>query len=151
MGLLIIIYIINKHISGKYTFKVSIQKHTLHLTVDMTKTKTREITITESKGAFSLFKKKGTSKEDYDFSGVLALRQLLSNEKARILDVIKTQKPGSIYDLAKKLDRNFKAVNDDIKLLERFGFIELIEEKTKNRIRHRPEIVVDTVTINLMI
>lgn len=117
----------------------------------MPNTKVREITITESKGAFNIFKKQKTSKKDYDFSGILALRQLLSNEKARLLHVIKTQKPASIYDLAKKLNRNFKSVNDDLKLLERFGFIELIEEKTKNRIRHKPEIVVDTITINIKI
>ena len=117
----------------------------------MPKEKTREITITESKGAFSIFKKPQISKKDYDFSGILALRQLLSNEKARILNVIKTQEPKSIYDLAKKLGRGFKSVNDDIKLLERFGFIELIEEKTKNRIRHKPEIVVDTITIHIKI
>ncbi|GAG38077.1 unnamed protein product, partial [marine sediment metagenome] len=35
----------------------------------MPKTKTREITITESKGVFSIFKKPGTSKKDYDFEG----------------------------------------------------------------------------------
>ncbi|MFH1586140.1 MAG: hypothetical protein ABIB79_05215 [archaeon] len=115
----------------------------------MSKTKTREITIQESKGAFNIFKKSGISKKDYDFEGVAALRQLLSNEKARILHVIKHQKPGSIYELAKKLDRGFKSVNDDIKLLERFGFIELVEEKTKKRIRHKPEIVVDNIVINL--
>jgi len=67
------------------------------------------------------------------------------------LHIIKTQKPRSIYDLAKRLGRGFKSVNDDIKLLERFGFIEMIEEKTKNRVRHRPEIVVDAVTINVII
>ena len=117
----------------------------------MTKTKVREITITESNGAFSVFRKPRTSKKDYDFEGILALRQLLNNEKARILHVIKNQKPKSIYDLAKKLGRGFKSVNDDIKLLERFGFIELIEEKTKNRIRHKPEIVVDTITIHLKV
>lgn len=117
----------------------------------MAKTKIREITITESKGAFSVFKKPKTSKKDYNFEGILALRQLLSNEKARILHAIKTQKPHSIYDLAKKLGRGFKSVNDDIKLLERFGFIELIEEKTKNRKRYRPEIIVDTITIHLKI
>ena len=116
----------------------------------MAKTKTREITITESKGTFSIFRK-SNSKEGYDFSGILALRQLLSNEKARILHVIKTQHPKSIYDLAKKLGRGFKSVNDDIKLLKRFGFIELIEEKTKNRRRHKPEIVVDTITIHLKV
>lgn len=117
----------------------------------MAKTKTREITIRESKGAFSIFKSPDVSKESYDFSGILALRQLLSNEKARILDTIKTQKPISIYDLAKKLNRGFKSVNDDIKLLERFGFVELIEEKTKNRVRHRPNLAVDSITINLNI
>lgn len=117
----------------------------------MTKTKVREITIKESGGAFSIFKSPKVSKESYDFSGMLALRQLLSNEKARILDVIKTQKPISIYELAKKLNRGFKPVNDDVKLLERFGFIELIEEKTKNRIRHRPIITIDTITIHLKI
>lgn len=117
----------------------------------MAKTKTREITIRESKGAFSLFKKQGHSKQDFDFEGIQALRQILSNEKARILSVIKYQNPRSIYDLAKKLDRGFKSVNDDIKLLERFGFIELIEEKTKNRIRHKPELIVDTITIHVKI
>ncbi|MGD9275799.1 MAG: hypothetical protein PVJ67_01355 [Candidatus Pacearchaeota archaeon] len=117
----------------------------------MAKSKTREITINTSRGGFSLFKKSSSSKKDYDFSGVLALRQLLSNEKARILHTIKTQKPISIYGLAKKLNRGFKSVNDDIKLLKRFGFIELVEEKTKKRIRHRPEIIVDTMTIHFKI
>jgi predicted transcriptional regulator len=117
----------------------------------MAKTKTREITIRESKGTFSIFKTPGVSKENYDFSGILALRQLLSNEKARILDTIKTQKPISIYDLAKKLGRGFKSVNDDVKLLERFGFIELVEESTKKRIRHRPTIVAENIIINVKI
>ena len=115
------------------------------------KTKTREITIIESHGAFSIFRKQKITKESYDFSGISALRQLLSNEKARILHVIKVEKPGSIYELAKKLGRGFKSVNDDIKLLERFGFVELIEEKTKNRIRHRPEVIVDNVIINIRV
>ncbi len=117
----------------------------------MVKEKIREITITQSKGAFSIFKKAQTSKKDYDFEGLSVLRKLLSNEKARLLHAIKTQSPGSIYDLAKKLGRSFKSVSDDIKLLERLGFIELIEEKTKKRIRHKPVIVVDTVTLHIRI
>ena len=117
----------------------------------MARTKIREITIKENKGSFSIFKDVKVSKKDYNFSGLLALRQLLSNEKARIIHVIKTQNPGSIYELAKKLGRGFKSVNDDIKLLERFGFIELIEEKTKNRVRHKPEVIVDSVKINFEI
>ncbi|MBT4376437.1 hypothetical protein HOD29_03615 [archaeon] len=117
----------------------------------MVKTKVREVELKESKGTFSIFSKSGIEKKDYNFSGISALRQLLSNEKARMLHVIKTKNPGSIYELAKKLDRPFKAVMDDIKLLERFGFIELIQEKTKNRIRHRPKIIVDTITIHVRV
>lgn len=117
----------------------------------MPKTKTREISIKESKGTFSLFRDSKISKKDYDFSGLQALRQLLSNEKARVIHAIKTQNPSSIYNLAKILNREFKSVREDIKLLERFGFIEIIEEKTKNRIRHKPLIAVDSVTINVKI
>ncbi|MBI5803332.1 hypothetical protein HY448_01460 [Candidatus Pacearchaeota archaeon] len=115
------------------------------------KSKTREITIRESEGAFSIFKKSSVSKDEYDFSGLLALRQVLNNEKARILHAIKTQKPSSVYQLAKLLGRKFKSVNDDIKLLERFGLVELIEEKTKNRKRHKPVLVSDSLTIHFKI
>lgn len=115
----------------------------------MASSKKREISITESKGAFSLLKKGFLSKKDYDFEGLSALRRLLSNEKARLLNVLKEEKPGSIYELAKKLGRDFKAVNEDIKLLERFGLVELTEEKTKKRVRHRPELVAENLTINL--
>ena len=113
--------------------------------------KTREITIKESKGIFNLIKDKQISKSDYNFEGLSALRQLLNNEKARMLHVIKTQEPKSIYELAKKLKRNFKSVVEDINLLERFGFIELVEEKTKNRVRHKPEIAVNEVIIKMSI
>jgi len=116
----------------------------------MLKTRTLEISITENKGVFSIFKI-GEQKENYDLSGILELRQLLSNEKAKILHVIKTQKPQSIYDLAKKLNRGFKSVSDDVKLLERFGFIDLIQEKTKNRKRLKPEVVIDSINIHLKI
>jgi|SRR3989344_2811779 len=111
--------------------------------------KTREITIKESKGIFNLIKDKQISKSDYNFEGLSALRQLLNNEKARMLHVIKNHKPKSIYDLAKKLKRNFKSVMEDIKLLERFGFVELIKEKTKKRVRHKPEIAVERIIINV--
>lgn len=109
------------------------------------KTKIREISIIQSKGAFSIFKP-GTSK-NYNFEDVSSLRQILSNEKARILNTIKIQNPSSIYELAKQLGRNFKAVSEDIKILKKFGFIELKEEQSKGRKRLRPVIVVDTITI----
>jgi predicted transcriptional regulator len=115
----------------------------------MARTKTREVFIREEKGSFKLLSMK--TNKGYDFDGLSALRKVLTKEKARMLDAIKYQKPISIYGLAKLLGRPFKAVMDDIKLLERFGFIDLVAEKTKNRIRHRPVIVVDTMVIKLVI
>lgn len=117
----------------------------------MVKNKVREVSIVEDRGTFNIFKKSKTSKEEFDFEGIKSLRQLLSNEKARILHVIKNEKPNSIYLLAKKLGRSFKSVNDDVKLLEKWGFIELYEEKTKKRIRYRPVIVVDTIIVHVKI
>ena len=68
-----------------------------------------------------------------------------------LLNVIKNQKPNSLYQLAKILKRDFKSVINDIKLLERFGFIDMVSEKTGKRQRLRPVIVVDSIYINLKI
>jgi len=117
-----------------------------------TKTKTRQITIVAEKGTFTtLFKKFPGSKKDYDFEGLRALRRLISNEKARILHIIKTKNPKSIYDLAKMLERDFKSVRDDLQLLSRFGFIDFISEKEGNRKRLHPIIVVDSINIEIKV
>jgi predicted transcriptional regulator len=117
----------------------------------MSTRKVREVTIEESKGVFSILKNTSPSNIDYNFSGISALRQLLSNEKAKIIHMIKTQNPSSIYDLSKKLNRTFKSITRDLSILERFGFIEFVEETFKGRIRHKPILVVDRITINFKI
>lgn len=116
------------------------------------KKKIREISIVDEAGTFTTFFKRFTSENlEFDFEGISSLRKLLSNEKARLLHVLKSKKPSSIYALAKILGRDFKSVSNDIKLLERFGFIEMTAEKTGNRKRLRPILVVDEVDIKLKI
>lgn len=116
------------------------------------KEKTRDITLVDESGAFATFFKKFTQdSSDYDFEGLSALRKVLSNEKARILHTIKAKKPGSIYQLAKILGRDFKSVKDDINLLERFGFIDMVAEKTGKRKRLKPIVVVDKITIHIKV
>jgi len=119
----------------------------------MTKgTKTRDIDIVDKGGTFASFFGRVTGEHsDYNFEGISALRQLLSNEKAKILHIIKTKKPSSIYNLAKIINRDFKSVNEDVKFLERFGFIDLIAEKTGKRERLKPVIVVDSIHINIRV
>lgn len=114
--------------------------------------KIRDIDIFEEGGTFSAFFKKMTGEHgDYNFEGIHDLRQLLTNEKARILNTIKTKKPSSIYALAKVVGRDFKSVNEDIKLLEKFGFIDLIAERTGRRERLKPILAVDSIRINVNI
>jgi len=116
------------------------------------KTKVREINIVDEEGVFSTFFKKFThGGKEYDFDSLSALRKLLSNEKAKILYTIKSKKPNSLYSLAKMLERDFKSVSDDVKLLERFGFVEMLSEKTGKRERLRPTLSVDSITINISI
>ncbi len=116
------------------------------------KTRTRDVTITESGGTFSMFFKRfGSSESEYDFKSLSILRKLLSNEKARMMHIIKTKKPVSIYNLAKILKRDFKSVMTDVKLLERFGFVDFISEKSGKREKLRPVLAVDTLYINFKI
>ena len=113
-----------------------------------TNSKTREIILVDKKGTFSILSKKlSGKKEEFDFKSLSSLRSVLSNEKARLLHVIKTQEPRSIYQLAKILKRDFKSVFEDIKLLERFGIIDRVLEKTGKRESHRPVITIDTLNI----
>ncbi|HIH52484.1 hypothetical protein COT60_02450 [Candidatus Pacearchaeota archaeon CG09_land_8_20_14_0_10_30_9] len=113
----------------------------------MAKIKVREVIIKEGGGTFSFL----TGKEKYDFDGLSSLKKILSKEKAKILDAVKYKEPKSIYNLAKILKRPFKSVFDDVKLLERFGFIELKKEKTKGRERLKPIISIDEMIIHFKI
>jgi predicted transcriptional regulator len=109
--------------------------------------KSRTITLSGKEGTFStIFHKfKGDKKN----SGVANLRQLFSDERARIIHICKTKQPASIYELAKLLGRDFKAVRSDIKLLEQFGIIELISSMKKGRERLRPVVDTDELVITL--
>ncbi|MEI6849725.1 MAG: hypothetical protein WCK29_01675 [archaeon] len=116
------------------------------------KTRVKEINIVDESGVFESFFKRFTHGEkEFGFDSLSALRKLLSNEKAKILHIIKVKKPTSIYHLAKLLERDFKSVNEDIKLLKEFGIIELIAEKTGKRSRLKPILSIDSITINIRI
>ena len=116
------------------------------------KPRVREITITDDRGAFTSFFRKITGeKSDFSLKSLASLRSLLSNEKARIIHVIKTRKPKSIYDVARMLQRDFKSVSQDIKLLEEFGFIGLIKENTGGRKRLKPVAVIDVLKIEIVL
>lgn len=116
----------------------------------MSKEKTRIVNLYITPSAFSsIFKRLRGDKSDYDFSSLIDLRQLLSNEKAKILNVINNQKVESIYHLARILKRDFKSVRQDIKILEKFGFLELKQEVKGKRKKLKPILIIDKLQINI--
>lgn len=109
------------------------------------KTKIRYVDVNVQSGNF--VSKLIGEKKPHDFSDIKLLRTLLSNEKARILHTLKSKNPKSIYSLSKILGRDFKSVREDIKILERFGFIEFHAEKTGRRESLKPVLVIDRLQI----
>jgi len=110
------------------------------------RTKIRYVDINVKKGSF-VSRLMISGKKPYDLSDISLLRKILSNEKAKILYILKTKKPKSIYSLAKDLDRDFKSVREDLKVLERFGFIEFHSAKTGKRRSLAPVLTVDKMEI----
>jgi len=109
------------------------------------RTKTRYFEVNVNEGGF--VSKLVGGKKSHDFSDITLLRKLLSNEKSRILYALKFKKPKSIYRLAKLLGRDFKSVHEDLKLLERFGFIEFHAEKIGKRESLAPVLTVDEINL----
>jgi len=114
-------------------------------------TKAITINLNQKIGVFSSIYNKIKGNQITNKKEITNLRQLLSNEKAKLINTIKTQNPGSIYELSRLLKRDFRAVRHDIKLLEEFGLVELLVSQKNGRERLKPVIVVDKIifTINL--
>jgi predicted transcriptional regulator len=109
------------------------------------KTKTLYVEVNANEDSF-VSKLIGEEKS-HDFSDIKLLRNLLSNEKSRILHTLKHHSPKSIYATAKLLGRDFKSVRDDIKVLERFGFIEFHAEKVGKRGSLKPVLIADKLQV----
>jgi predicted transcriptional regulator len=115
------------------------------------KIKTKKIAITESQGAFSAIFSRFRSQEKHESSDISLLRSLLSDERARMLHILKTKQPNSIYELAKILGRDFKSVRQDISLLEKLGLIEMLPIHKGKREKLKPILVVDVLDIKIEI
>lgn len=113
------------------------------------RTKTRTITLKQEQGAFSALFNRFRSEKKHESSDISMLRSIFSNEKARLLHILKTKQPNSIYQLAKLLGRDFKSVRSDISVLEQFGFIEMIPIHKGKREKLKPLLVIDELKINI--
>ena len=68
-------------------------------------------------------KEKITHKYGIGFSNIASFRKFFSKRRIELLHIVKHRKPKSIYQLAKLVDRRYKNVYDDVKLLEKLDLI----------------------------
>lgn len=82
---------------------------------------------------------------------IFLIKQLLNPGKIKILYILKHEKPNSIYSLAKMLGRDFKAVRQDLRILEQNGFVRLSKEKVMNRLCLKPVLISDKINFSIQI
>lgn len=78
------------------------------------------------------------------FENIETLRSIITPKRVKLMHCIRTQNPESIYDLAKITNRKWRAVANDIEILNNVGLVKL-EKKEEPR-----EIVKPLVNFNKM-
>ena len=77
--------------------------------------------------------KKVTPKKGTYFSSLEAVRNLLTEKRLELLELIRTQKPFSITTLANLAGRDFKNVHQDLKVLKEYGLVQFSRPKKVTR------------------
>jgi predicted transcriptional regulator len=85
------------------------------------------------------------------FTSLEAARNFLTRERLALLRTIKMGHPGSIYALAKMIQRDSKNVQGDIRILERHGLVKLTERARGNRKIKVPEVPFEEIALRIAI
>ena len=82
------------------------------------------------------------------FENLEAMRKVLTENRLKILKIVKKEHPSSIYELAKMLKRDVKNTFDDLQFLANVGLVEL--KKTKEgRERNTPIVNYDKILLEI--
>ncbi len=63
------------------------------------------------------------------FESLKTMRMFITDERLKILKVVRKYRPESIYELAKILKRDTKNVSDDVHYLSELGLLDIKESK----------------------
>jgi predicted transcriptional regulator len=91
-------------------------------------------------------------REGVYFTSIEAARNLLTPNRLALLRAVRSGRPGSIYELAKMVDRDLKNVQDDLRLLEAYGLIRMADATRSGKRRVRvPEALFDQIELKIAI
>ncbi len=95
--------------------------------------------------------RKTDPKDIVGFTSLEAARNFLTRERLGSLRAIRTHHPGSIYELAKRVERDLKNVQDDIRILERHGLVRITKRARGTRKVKVPEVPFEEIALRIAI
>ncbi|MGB8685468.1 MAG: hypothetical protein WCD12_21490 [Candidatus Binatus sp.] len=95
-----------------------------------------------------------TAKKAHDevgFTSIEAARNFMTRERLALMHTIRTRHPGSLYELAKMVSRDFKNVQEDIRILERHGLVRIAREPRGKRKVKVPQVLFEEIALRIAI
>jgi predicted transcriptional regulator len=90
-------------------------------------------------------------RDEVGFTSIEAARNFMTRERLALMHAIRTRHPGSLYELAKMVSRDFKNVQEDIRILERHGLVRIAREQRGKRQVKVPQVVFDEIALRIAI
>jgi predicted transcriptional regulator len=90
-------------------------------------------------------------REEAGFTSLEAARNFLTRERLALLRAIRTRHPESLYELAKMVGRDFKNVQEDIRILERHGLVQIAKRPRGGRKVKVPRVVFEEIALKIAI
>lgn len=88
-------------------------------------------------------------KKGLSFGSVESFRQFFTPRRIELLQVVKHKRPGSIYELARLTNREFKSVVTDVRILEKYGLIGTKKVPIKGGYKLRPIFEYDKLSVDI--
>jgi predicted transcriptional regulator len=85
------------------------------------------------------------------FTSIEAARNLLTPSRLALLRAIRAKRPGSIYELAKLVERDLKNVQGDLQTLERYGLVRLNKSRRPGRRKVVPQALFNQIALKIAI
>jgi len=89
--------------------------------------------------------------DEVGFTSIEAARNFLTRERLALMRMIRTRHPGSLYELAKMVERDFKNVQEDIRILERHGLVRISKEPRGKRKVKVPQVLFEEIALKIAI
>jgi predicted transcriptional regulator len=91
------------------------------------------------------------SRDEVGFTSIEAARNFLTRERLALMRTIRNRHPGSLYELAKMVNRDFKNVQEDIGILERHGLVRISKEPRGKRKVKVPQVLFEEIALKIAI